>query len=105
VKLFRKDLTQEECGQIWLNGKCSIRDVQHAIVNAENEYQSSSKRSKVRVWLARCSARIVYYGNIMDIMVQGCPDYVSFAWGALKFLFTVSPMSISSAWCTKELAG
>jgi hypothetical protein len=25
----------------------------------------------------------------MDVMIQGCPDYASFAWGALKFLFIV----------------
>ena len=64
-------------------------DVQLAIVHAQAEYEKNSKKSKARIWLARCSSRIIYYGNILDVLVQQSPEYVSLIWGGMKFLFMV----------------
>lgn len=36
------------------------------------------------------SQRLLYYGNIMDVLVQHHPEYVSLVWGAMKFIFGVS---------------
>ena len=90
VELFKRELTKDECKRIWLSDKNTIQDVQQAIQKARTEYESKAKRSKVREWLKRCATRIVYYGNIMDVMIQGFPDYASLVWGAMKFLFVVS---------------
>jgi len=89
VALFKRELTHDECKRIWLDDKASMYDVQRAIVHAQAEYEKSSKKSKVRIWLARCSSRIIYYGNVLDVLVQQSPEYVSLIWGAMKFLFTV----------------
>lgn len=92
ISIFKKELTKDECKKIWLDDKHTISDVQSAIQQARKDYESSSRKSKTRDWLSRCASRIVYYGNVMDVMVQGCPEYASFAWGALKFLFIVSQL-------------
>lgn len=89
MEMFKKELTRDECKRIWLGDKNTIADVQSAIQQARDNYGKDSRKSKARDWLTRCSSRITYYGNIMDVMIQGCPEYASFAWGALKFLFIV----------------
>lgn len=66
-----------------------MNDVQLAIVHAQAEYKKSSKNSRAGKWLAQCSLRIIYYGNILDVLVQQSPEYVSLIWGGMKFLFMV----------------
>jgi hypothetical protein len=44
---------------------------------------------KARKWLEVFSSKVVYYGTVMDVLVQQYPQYVSLAWGAMKFLFMV----------------
>ena len=89
MELFTKELTQDECKRIWLKDKNTMNDVQQAIQQVRKVYDDGSKKSKMKMWLKNCASRVVYYGNIMDVLVQGCPDYASFLWGALKFLFIV----------------
>lgn len=36
------------------------------------------------------SRLMVHYSNVLDVLVQHHPEYVSLAWGALKFVFVVS---------------
>ncbi|KUJ08922.1 uncharacterized protein LY89DRAFT_657937, partial [Mollisia scopiformis] len=56
---------------------------------------------KARKWLEVFSGKVVYYGTVMDVLVQQYPQYVSLAWGAMKFLF----MSvINHDEMTKEIA-
>ncbi|KAF2093915.1 hypothetical protein NA57DRAFT_61131 [Rhizodiscina lignyota] len=88
VALFKRELTHDECKRIWLDDKASMYDVQLAIVHAQAEYEKSSKKSKAKIWLARCSSTIMHYGNVLDVLVQQSPEYVSLIWGAMKFLFT-----------------
>jgi hypothetical protein len=93
VELFKRELTEEECRRVWLDDKNTMYDVQQAIEKARNEYEGRRKKSSMRAWLSRCAARIVFYGNILDVFIQGCPDYASFVWGAIKFLFIVGRLS------------
>lgn len=65
----------------------SIHDVQAAVAQALSQYRSRSKASKFQEWLASCSARVMYYGQILDAFSNHHPEYVSLAWGAFKFLF------------------
>ena len=89
MALFKRELTHDECKKIWLEDKVSMNDVQLAIIRAQAEYEKSSKSSKAKIWLVRCSTRIIYYGNILDVLVQQSPEYVSLIWGGMKFLFMV----------------
>jgi hypothetical protein len=46
--------------------------------------------SKARKWLGIFSSKIMFYASILDVLVQHHPEYVSLAWGAMRFLFAVS---------------
>ena len=56
----------------------------------EDRVSSDRTRAKARAWLTSLSARDVCYGNILDVLVQHHPEYVSLIWGSFKFLFVVS---------------
>ncbi|KAH9236311.1 hypothetical protein K456DRAFT_1748785 [Colletotrichum gloeosporioides 23] len=68
------------------------RDLRHEIVIRDaadlNAYERSHARpSKATKWLQRLSTNIHHYSNILDVLVQHHPEYVSLVWGAMKFLF------------------
>jgi hypothetical protein len=50
------------------------------------DVQSTDKAGK---WLQIFAGKVVYYGTVLDVLVQQYPQYVSLAWGAMKFLFMV----------------
>jgi hypothetical protein len=83
-------------GQDWLKKKHTIADVQDEIRKAREKYNLRSQGSRVRKWLSRFSAGVLYYGQIMDVLVQHHPEYVSLAWGTTKLLFVVSSQHHSS---------
>ncbi|KAF3353431.1 hypothetical protein VD0004_g4977 [Verticillium dahliae] len=87
VVILQKELTHDEQELLQLQGKTSMQDVQKAVKDAMDEYEAKIKSSKLRGWLASCSSRILYYGTVFDVFVQHHPEYVSLAWGAMKFLF------------------
>ncbi|KAL6407249.1 nacht domain protein [Ilyonectria robusta] len=72
---------------VWIRDKTSMANVQDALEKAVKEYENKAEDSKVRQWLARCSSRVLYYATIFDVYAPHHRDYVSFAWGAFKFLF------------------
>ncbi|KAI0484854.1 hypothetical protein GGR56DRAFT_662776 [Xylariaceae sp. FL0804] len=87
VETLRKELSADEYRTLWLREQNSMDDVRAALVGALKEYRTRSGESKVRKWLASCSSRVMYYGAIFDTFSQQHPEYVSLAWGAMKFLF------------------
>jgi chromosomal replication initiation ATPase DnaA len=89
VNEFRKEISEEECSK-WLKSATTISDVEDAVISAKEKYEKKSAKSRARKWLASCSSRLMYYSVIMDTLSQHHPEYVSLAWGALKFLFIVS---------------
>jgi hypothetical protein len=88
VKEFRTNVSEAECAK-WLNGSNTIFDAEQAVLTAKQQYERKSPKSRARKWLASCSSRLMYYSVIMDTLAQHHPEYVSLAWGAVKFLFIV----------------
>lgn len=74
-----------------------LEDIQFIVQRAKEQYDRTSK-STVKHWLIEFSKRICYYGNIMDVLVQQHPEYVSLAWGSLKLLFVVRSSVIFIFW-------
>jgi hypothetical protein len=68
----------------------SIEDIQRLVEEAQARYVESSKDRKVVKWLRRVSARITYYGQVLDVLAQQHPEYLAIAWGTMKFIFMVS---------------
>ncbi len=93
--LFRRQLNDEEYNLIFPHNPTTIYDVERAVIAAREKDENRSAQTKVRKWLSSCSNRVMYYAVIMDTLSQHHPEYVSLAWGALKFLFIVSQTLIA----------
>jgi len=65
IESLSKELTPDECQAIWLHSRTSMGDVQDAVVEAQKEYKSRSKDSKIRKWLNNASSRVMYYGGML----------------------------------------
>lgn len=85
IETLKGDLSVNE--RTWLRRQHTISDVQGAVAQALKEYRDRSKGSKVQEWLVSCSAKVMHYGQILDTFSNHHPEYVSLAWGAMKFLF------------------
>ncbi|KAI4681790.1 uncharacterized protein J4E84_007386 [Alternaria hordeiaustralica] len=71
--------------------QASIKDVFSVVENAKKDYEDKSKQDKhaeMRQSLEKLSARIMYYGKVMDTLAQHHPEYVALVWGAMKFVLT-----------------
>lgn len=64
-------------------------DVYETVVEAKACYEKNNEHSKARIWLARFSSRVLFYANILDVLCQHHPEYVSLAWGTFRLLFVV----------------
>ena len=90
LKVFSSRLTNDHRKVALARQATCIEDVQKAVADAKSKYDTAHKNSKARTWLSKFSSRVRHYGNIMDVLVQHHPEYVSLAWGAMKLLFVVS---------------
>ncbi|THW15514.1 hypothetical protein D6D23_08938 [Aureobasidium pullulans] len=64
-----------------------MEDLLAVIGNTRAQYTlKSSKWSKISRWLDLASSRVVYYSGVLDALAQHHPEYVSLAWGAIKFV-------------------
>jgi hypothetical protein len=87
--VFGSKLTNDLRKRDTASQSSDIDAIFRAVSDAQQRYKGSQKSSKAWKWLSRFSSRVRYYGNIMDVLVQHHPEYVSLAWGAMKFLFGV----------------
>ena len=90
VGIFSSTLTKDSHKIAAVQQATSLGDLEDAVINAKARYDSAHQNRKVSKWLSKFSCRVQFYGNIMDVLVQQHPEYVSLAWGAMKFLFVVS---------------
>ncbi|KAI3320670.1 hypothetical protein HD806DRAFT_505830 [Xylariaceae sp. AK1471] len=64
----------------------TIEDVICHIRIAEAKY-SSRPSGKTWKWVTRLSSKVLFYSQVLDVLAQQHPEYVSLAWGAFKFVF------------------
>ena len=67
----------------------SVTELEKLLLDIKDRYEQQHDNNKIGRWLSRLSSRICHYGRILDVLVQHHPEYVSLAWGAMKFLFIV----------------
>ncbi|KAI0160610.1 hypothetical protein GGR57DRAFT_388457 [Xylariaceae sp. FL1272] len=65
---------------------CSADDVVQHIRIAQERY-SNRRNVKASKWLIRLSEKVIFYSQVLDVVAQHHPEYVSLAWGAFKFVF------------------
>ena len=89
VRKFSSELTQDGRKRLIADSATSLEDVLTVVAIAKARFDLSHKNSRAKKWIGKVSMRIQYYGNIMDVLVQHHPEYVSLAWGAMKLFFVV----------------
>ena len=88
-EIFSNSLRSDQQQQIFCHDNNNIEEL-HAIVNKAKEgYERRRQKGKARQWLSSFSSRLLYYGAVLDTLAQHHPEYVSLAWGAVKFVFIV----------------
>jgi hypothetical protein len=90
AKRFTDSAAPEDMRRLIVKSAASLDDVRKVVVELMLKYEASGKYPKAVKWLQEFSGGICYYSNILDVFVQHHPEYVSLAWGAMKFLFIVS---------------
>ncbi|KAH0044110.1 hypothetical protein KCU78_g480, partial [Aureobasidium melanogenum] len=70
----------------WLNGQTTMEGVRSVVQARAKAISADSRWFKVSAKLNEISSRIVYYGGVLDALSQHHPEYVSLAWGAIKFV-------------------
>jgi hypothetical protein len=86
---FASELTQDKRKVDFAKQSATLQGLEDIVKTARDNY-TSSRNKKASKWLERFSSRLMYYGNIFDVLSQHHPEYVALAWGAMKFLFVVS---------------
>ena len=89
VEKFSTVLTNDPGTAALVNQADEIQDLQTIVAEIQTRYQSKRANSTARKWLAKFSKRVTHYADILDVLVQHHPEYVSLVWGAMKFLFVV----------------
>ncbi|GKU06987.1 hypothetical protein FLAG1_09866 [Fusarium langsethiae] len=90
---FASDLTKDSQKVSFSKGFSSIKDVEALACDSFAKYSDEKRFPKAKKWLQRINSKIHHYGNVMDVLVQHHPEYVSLAWGAMKLVLVVSPSS------------
>jgi hypothetical protein len=89
---FKTKLTSYSTKRAWIDGlkATTLQDLVAEVAKARTIYDDKKKYPKTSKRIVSFSQRIAYYGKVLDVMVQHHPEYVSLAWGSLKFVFGVS---------------
>ncbi|KAI8955848.1 hypothetical protein F4801DRAFT_177344 [Xylaria longipes] len=90
LEIFKQRLTNDPAKKALASDlftNTTLGDVLNAVLAAKRRSESASGESKFREGLVAFSQHLLYYGNIMDVLIQQHPEYVSLAWGAMKFIF------------------
>lgn len=82
------ELSHTENIRLWVEDQPSLDGLRQVLEMAKASYESKPT-SKARKWLAIFSSKVAFYGAVLDVLSQHHPEYVSLAWGAMKFLFMV----------------
>ena len=83
--LFKSKYTNSEDKKRWLSDKSTLHDVENALLAAKAKYEARTS-SVARKYINKVSTGIMYYSNIMDMLVQHHPEYVSLGWGTMKLI-------------------
>ncbi|KAF4542778.1 Nacht domain protein [Lasiodiplodia theobromae] len=87
IELYKEAYPNNQTTLSKLQGTYRINDVVEVVAAAKEKYDQRTKGSKARKWLSYFSSQVTYYGQVLDVLAQHHPEYVSLAWGTMKFVF------------------
>jgi hypothetical protein len=73
----------------WIEEQTTAADVLEEVKQAEASYYSQRDGQRILPWLRSTSAFVLAYREVLDALAQHHPEYVSLAWGMLKFVLMV----------------
>ena len=77
--------------QAILTQHASLEDVLAVLEDAKHEYEvCTAGRGVIHQWLGKVSERLLYYGNVLDVLSQHHPEYIALVWGTMKFILRVN---------------
>ncbi|KAH7333075.1 hypothetical protein BKA65DRAFT_564106 [Rhexocercosporidium sp. MPI-PUGE-AT-0058] len=90
-EIFKSELSKDKTKAKWLEESNfdSVQGVLEATIRERTSYELRIEDSPIRQSLGRLSERLLFYGNIMDVLIQQHPEYVALVWGAIRFLVVV----------------
>ena len=89
IRYLKDELRGNEKLPEILSSHITIEDIKDSVNKAKEKYERLSKEKNVQRWLRAFSARIIYYGQVLDVLSQHHPEYVALAWGTVKFVLMV----------------
>jgi hypothetical protein len=89
MRIFQAKLTTDPAKKSKAQTTTSFNELHNTVKAAQAKYDEPSNQTKTRERLRAFSGTLLFYGNIMEVLMQHHPEYVSLAWGAMKFLFVV----------------
>ncbi|GAB1312744.1 Nacht domain protein [Madurella fahalii] len=98
----------------WLRTVTSttLHDLLETTQRAESKYNRVLlNKQGAKSWIRGLSRRILYYGQVLDVLSQHHPEYVSLVWGAVKFILMgiinhenlISQFSKALSWIAQAL--
>jgi acetyl-CoA carboxylase carboxyltransferase component len=88
---LEKELKITNHSAVRASSHADVEEFLDAAQEAKRTYDDASiHHSETRVWLEKCSSRVMYYGKVFDTLAQHHPEYVALAWGAVKLVLIVS---------------
>lgn len=101
LKSIKDEFADDQKALEIIDSKTTIEDIQATIARIKKSYDERPGRwQATRDILRAVSERVIYYGNIFDILAQHHPEYVSLAWGTLKFVLMVRMTAVIRKVCT-----
>ncbi|KAI0147806.1 hypothetical protein GGR57DRAFT_493694 [Xylariaceae sp. FL1272] len=88
--IFKETLTKDPIKKGLVEQMLStstLDDVINCVLEAKKESEKPCRTHKLRECVEAFAQRVLHYGNIMDVLVQHHPEFVSLAWGAMRFIF------------------
>ena len=101
--IFSSSLRSDQHQQIFGHDSNNIEAFQAIVNQAKEGYEGRRRKGKARQWLSSFSSRLLYYGAVLDTFAQHHPEYVSLAWGAVKFVFIVCMRVVDGSHATHIL--
>ena len=98
--IFSNSLKSDQQQQISGHDTNNIEQFQAVVSQAKERYERKRQNGKARQWLSFFSSRLLYYGAVLDTLAQHHPEYVSLAWGAVKFVFIVCMRTVNNSHTT-----
>ncbi|KAK4638902.1 hypothetical protein QC761_703500 [Podospora bellae-mahoneyi] len=87
ICIYRDHLTKDQDKRQFISRSHGFAELQATLAEAQQKYESLRVKSKTREYLTKFSNLLCHYDNVMKCLIQHNPEYVSLAWGAMKFLF------------------